>query len=535
MWLRRIALITVCTALIVPLFVTTIPPLLDYPNHLARMAVLAAAGHDTELAHIYAIDWHIAPNLGMDIIVPLLAHIMPLTLAAKMFLALALLLPLLGTVALHDAIFEKRSWWPLASAIVVYNAALLAGFLNFAVGIGLALLGAACWVRLRHDARRQIPAGALIAAALFLVHAFAAGFLFLLIVGFELRDLRQVQNRHALTWRAAKLGLAMLPTALLYFHTRLADDAAISPLTLAKHLWWALAKFDPFHKAIGVAASFLTYDTGSDLLILTAIAAALAALSLARKLAFGWPAAIALALMLAYPFVPGGHADTGWIDTRLPVLAGFLLFAGIMPRRLGRRETAVLGLAFAALIVARLGVITLAWQGQNADLADINAVLVPVNAQDRVLVLTAPETADGIAKEPVRWRFFVDRPSFLHIAAPALLQHKAFYPQLFAETAEQPLRVLPPYDKLADDRVGPPLTTSLWDSEQWAATLHEFPYLANWRQDFDYVLVLAAMRLDRPKNFHRDDLDFIASTKMAALYRVRARAHRAEPLTAQLN
>ena len=219
MWLHRIALIAICTALIVPLFVTTIPPLLDYPNHLARMAVLAAAGRDTDLAQIYAIDWHIVPNLGMDIVVPLLAQIMPLTLAGKIFLSLALILPLLGTVVLHDAIFEKRSWWPLASAIVVYNAALLAGFLNFSVAIGLALLGAACWVRLRHDKRRQISASALIAVALFFVHAFAASFLFLLIAGFKLRELRQEQRRHALSWRAAKLGLAMLPTALLYLHS----------------------------------------------------------------------------------------------------------------------------------------------------------------------------------------------------------------------------------------------------------------------------------------------------------------------------
>ena len=293
--------------------------------------------------------------------------------------------------------------------------------------------------------------------------------------------------------------------------------------------------FDAFHKTIGAAASFFTYETGSDLLILIAVAAALAALSLARKLAFAWPAAIALALMLAYPFVPGVIAGTGWIDTRLPVLAGFLLFAGITPRRLGRRETAVLGLAFAALIIARLGVITLAWQGQNADLANITAVLAPVKAQDRVLVLTAPETAAGPASEPVRWRFFVDQPSFSHVAAPALIQHKAFYPQLFADAAPQPLRARPPYDKLVDDRASPPLTTLLWDREKWPVTLHEFPYLANWRQDFDYVLVLAAMRIDDRRTFHSDDLDFIMGTKMAALYRVRSRERSHEPLTAQLN
>ena len=43
MWMRRIALLAVWTALIIPLYVTTIPPLLDYPNHLARMAALAAS------------------------------------------------------------------------------------------------------------------------------------------------------------------------------------------------------------------------------------------------------------------------------------------------------------------------------------------------------------------------------------------------------------------------------------------------------------------------------------------------------------
>ena len=97
---------------------------------------------------------------------------------------------------------------------------------------------------------------------------------------------------------------------------------------------------------------------------------------------------IAAALMLAYPFVPGLFAEGSWIDVRLPVLAGFLLFAGITPRRLGRRETAVLGLAFAALIVARLAVITLAWQGKNPDLAEITAVKAPVEAQDRAIGLT---------------------------------------------------------------------------------------------------------------------------------------------------
>jgi hypothetical protein len=364
MWLRRIALIAISIALVTPILATASPPLSDYPDHSTGFA--------------------------------LLVQLLPLAVASKTHLALALLLPLLGTVALHDAIFEKRSWWPLASAVVVYNTALLAGFVNFAIGIGLALLGAACWVRLRHRPQQQVTAGAAIAAAIFFINTFGAGFLVLLIASFELREIRLAPSRTPLAPRAAKLALTALPVTILDIAMWLTHSPTSPAIAFAKEWSW-LSSVDLFNEAIGAAASFFTYDTGADLLILIAVAAALAALALAHKLAFAWPAIIAAALMLAYPFVPGLLAEGSWIDIRLPVLAAFLLFAGITPRRLGRRETAVLGLAFAALIVARLGVITLAWQGQNADLAEITAATTPIAAQDR-----APVSKPTAAAAPVR-------------------------------------------------------------------------------------------------------------------------------------
>jgi hypothetical protein len=351
MWSRRIALITISVALIAPIFTTASPPLSDYPDHSTGFA--------------------------------LLVQLLPLAVASKTHLALALLLPLLGTVALHDAIFAKRSWWPLASAIVVYNTALLAGFVNFAIGIGLALLGAACWVRLRQRPRQQVIVGATIAAATFFINTFGAGFLVLLLAGFELREIRSAPESTTLAQRVTKLALTALPVTILDIAMWLAHSATSPAIAFAKEWSW-LSSVDLLNEAIGAAASFFTYDTGADLLILIAVAAALAALALAHKLAVAWPAIIAGALMLAYPFVPGLLAEGSWIDIRLPVLAGFLLFAGITPRRLGRRETAVLGLAFAALIVARLGVITLAWQGQNADLAELVPGTTLADAQNHV-------------------------------------------------------------------------------------------------------------------------------------------------------
>ena len=39
-----------CALLLVPLFLVDVPPQLDYPNHLARMLVLASGAHDPILS-----------------------------------------------------------------------------------------------------------------------------------------------------------------------------------------------------------------------------------------------------------------------------------------------------------------------------------------------------------------------------------------------------------------------------------------------------------------------------------------------------
>jgi hypothetical protein len=338
---RRIALVALIAALVVPLFVTAIPPLLDAPKA-------------------------IAPT---DATIALLANLMPPPVAGKILMALGLLLPLLGTVALHDAIFGNRSWWPLTAALVVYNGAFLAGLFDFTVGIGGAMLGAAAWIRWKDRARLQVAAVVLIACAIFVTHALGLFFLVLLVGSFEVHEVRRTRNVAALVVHSAKLGFAMLPVAFLFVHERFAFNGN-SPIAIARTMWWTLAKFDPLQAAMGAGAGFSTYDTGIDLLILMAVTAAFAALALAEKLSFSWLTAVTGILMLAYLFASGGIAGANWIDTRLPVVAGFLLIAGITPRKLGRRETAVLVLAFAALIVVRIGGIEVAWQSHNTDSAD---------------------------------------------------------------------------------------------------------------------------------------------------------------------
>ena len=56
---------------------SVLPPLFDYPNHLARLGLLTEGGDQ-----FYRVVWAPLPNLAEDLIVPPLARLMPLEVAA---------------------------------------------------------------------------------------------------------------------------------------------------------------------------------------------------------------------------------------------------------------------------------------------------------------------------------------------------------------------------------------------------------------------------------------------------------------------
>ena len=208
------------------------PPLLDYPNHLARATVLAFGGNDPVLSRMYASHWAIIPNLGTDLVLPPLLHVLPIHLAGRVVVGCTILLPVIGTIAYSRATFGTRSAWPLASGLVAYNATLLLGFVNFVAAIGIALLLAAAWIAWRDRASRRVMALAVIGTvALFFCHLMGLVFFYALIAGYELEWIwTHRTERAAMLARiaalvplvAAPLGLYVLsPLALLPSETEL--------------------------------------------------------------------------------------------------------------------------------------------------------------------------------------------------------------------------------------------------------------------------------------------------------------------------
>src|SRR5438876_229590 len=153
----------------IPILAVETLPLLDYPNHLARMRILADQDRSAILRQYYALDWRPIPNLAMDLIVPPLARIMPLAAAGKVFILAIFLLIAGGAALLHRVLFGRWSAWSLLAFLLLYNRILLWGFLNFLFGVGLVLVATALWIGLRdRSARLRLPLAALLATAIYL-------------------------------------------------------------------------------------------------------------------------------------------------------------------------------------------------------------------------------------------------------------------------------------------------------------------------------------------------------------------------------
>jgi hypothetical protein len=523
------AFAAVALILLIPLTLTEMPPLLDYPNHLARMEILAHGADDPALSRIYQADWRILPNIAIDAAMPAVMRFLPLEVTGKIFLAAALLLPLLGVVSLHRAVFRVRALWPLAAALAAYNRLFFTGFMNFLIGAGLALLAATLWED--HKDGRALPRIAVASAAaivIFFCHLIALGFYGLLLASLELARAHRMGRLTLRGFDYRRLGLLAIPFAVpawLYLNAPIsaagADDAH-GVIDWFRHYYWKLAVEPAELKISALAGPFLTYNRWLDA---AALALAIGVIGIARVRHRLRVAAAPLGLMtlflLAYPFTPFFLFGTGWIDQRLPIMAGFLLFAGTLPAFPTARTTNAILVALAVVLVARVAEIGSVWAGRDAQLADFRRTIAPVQPGDRVLVVQAEDNMapSSMAQEPDTTRSMLYNDATMHLPALLVIERKAFWPLLFSANTKQPVKVLPPYSDLALPEGVPPWVEALPSPRP--RNLSSAPYLANWRRDFDWVLLLWPGWTPNGYDLLPEFLRPAAAGNVAALYRIR--------------
>jgi len=507
-WLTVLAL---CLLLLAPLLFADVPPIVDYPNHLARLFILAHAGQDPVLDSIWRPHWAIIPDLGIDLVIPPLMRITTPFVAGKAALALALLVPVAGALAYSRAAFNQRLYWPMTAGLMAYNIVFVLGFINYLISLGGALLAAALWLRLRRRSwLLRAVAGGLCAAALFFIHIFGVAFFALLVVTAELDELRHRPGGEAVGRRLVRSAslLAVTLAVPLYLWSRV-------PAHLSGTLihWGAFAS-----KLFFFAGPFIGYEALPGLPVAAAFYG-LAAWWIAKRKGRVGPGIAAAALVLAgawlaLPFAIGGGT---FLDSRIPVMLGLTLAAGLRPPAMeGRfgRITALSAMAALCLELIPIGVI---WHRHETPVADLRRTISSIPAGSKVLVVSAP-----LDRDSPYWR--APPPGFLalglfrtdyNLGALVALDRRAFWPGLFADPSQQPIAVQPPFDRLAAPGWPPEieaLTLGRSTDPSWPA-----PYLDNWQANFDFVLVLDAGEIPDIANYLPGKLLLRDLTPVAAL------------------
>ncbi len=410
----------------VPFFSTVLPPLFDYPNHLARMHVLSEGGNQ-----FYAVHWEPLPNLAQDLIVPPLAQLMPLDIASRLFLVAIFGLITGGTILLNRVATGVWRMWPLLAFLLLYNRMFLWGFLNYLFGIGVALAGTALWLALERERWwLRTLASSLVALACYLSHIAAFGFYVLVIIGIELSPARgelRVRRWLAIGRRTAIAGAQFAIPAVLflgYWH-----PAAAGGISYAA--FW--------RKADLLFSVFDNYDRAFDIVCFALFLGLIGWLAATRQLRLAPRLGGAVGLVFAaYLLLPSQIYGGSGADHRLPVATFLLLIAASAAKFPNRRTAAAIGVAAAVLLVVRLAVIEYVWlradRIYSADLAGID--MLPRGAK---LAVAYPASAVN----------FVPVPG-VHLAVLAVARRGAFVPTLFANKGQQPIALKPSYDVLAD-------------------------------------------------------------------------------------
>src|SRR6266849_4217578 len=460
--LRRFVLLfaALFAAAAAPVLICDTLPLFDYPNHLARMHILADLARSPDLQRFYAIVGRPVPDLAMDAITPTLAHVMPLVWAGKAFVLLTLFLLVGGVAALHRTLFGVWSAWPCLAFLLLYSRILLWGFLNYLFGLGLGLCATALWIALRHQSPAlRLAVGALAALALFFAHLLAFGLYGVMVMGYEAGQL--LRRRSAPGGAAAALalaGVAFVPALLvLAVATPGALGGAVRYGHLARKLDLLFSVFDNYSRAFDVACFAL-------------FALALIFLFGRRWVRLAPAMSVPLALLaLAYLAMPSQLATGSGADHRIPLLLG-------------------------------LGVVAAVWHGSDQLYASLLPALDGMPAGSRVAVAFPPEALNSEAAP------------LAHFPTLAIIRRDAFVPTLFAFPTQQPVALRPAYRALAD-RLAP--------ERLWAGVVDAAPPLDDGERaalrGYDYVALVGRHPFALPT---QPELERVFAAPRFALFRV---------------
>src|SRR5579872_4470857 len=439
---RLAAAVILAAMLVLPIWIVAFPPLLDYPNHLARAFILTHL-HDPQYSfqQYFRPDWGAYPYLGMDASMAVLARIFPIETAGRVFLSLwVLALPAAAWFFLRQAQPESEAAF-LWSLLIAYNVFFLEGFLNFDLSIAVDLAALAFWLRWLREPNSGRWIAALIAfTASYFTHLLGFALAGVIVIAYLALSRRPVRDW---LWSAA----LAVPGVAFYLHSSRVG------LTANKIV------FHGFDDKLDSLGMFLHgYSPWLDWISLAALAAWFVA-AWWRNSEFRWDkkwtavAVLFFALFWVIPWMWGQESS----DLDIRVLP-FLFVTLLATARVGRRSIALAAIPL-LLFAARTASVAGHFREVQPELAGLARSFDAVPRGALVLPIVEGD------EDPI------ERP-FTHFWAYGVIRRGWFSPYLKDAPGETPMRII--YESYTPDGF-------------WNLVYEEPPDWQQVRNDYEYV------------------------------------------------
>lgn len=487
------ALIAIWLAAAIPFLIVNMPPVMDVPNHLTRIWLLAGGIDSVPLSEMYEARWgQAATNIFIDLIGVGLARVIGIEAVGKVLLLAMFLGPPLAALRLHKKLFGTTGWWALAGVMIVWSTTAVTGLISYQIALAAALVLATALYPLGSLSPRRLAMVALSAAVLLFIHPFGAVFFLALLAGLEIGPRLPARTaRKPMVRRIAILGvICLVPVVLLILF---APHPPSSHGTHQEFMHWQPwdVTLSPTTIGLVLLSPILSYKASLDVLLVLPLFGVIAWAAYRRKLVVhAGLLLVAGVLEIVSPFLPMNIGDGGALVIRFPEMAALMALAGLRPTFSSRRDTAVLASVLALTALVRIGSIGWIWQMRDADFAELKEAASAIPSGASVLLLqqhwseTGPTPLGRLVAGFPSGRCASER----HYASLIVMWRQAFIPSLFTVPGQQPLAVKPAYQGRAVYSTGIPFI-----GDMNTASRREFdPYLENWPQKFDYVLLLNA-------------------------------------------
>jgi hypothetical protein len=381
-WESRPVLLAVVLLTMAPLAYPQIPPLVDLFGHMGRYRVELDLGSSAWLQQYYNFHWAAIGNLGVDLLVLVLAPLVGLEPAVKLIVIAIPPLTALGFLWVAREVHGRIPPTVFFALPFIYGYPFLFGFVNFTLSVAFAFLAFGLWLRLGRLERTRLRGWLMvpISLAVFFTHTYGWGLLGLMCFSAEAVRLH---DRGRSWWRAgleAALHCSVMALPLLIM---LAWRSETHGGSTSGWYEWKL-KWRWIESAL--RDRWKEFDIASLIVVTAVFGYALISrkLALSRNLAFS-----ALVLAISFANLPRIIFGSAYADMRLvPYLMAVGLLAIRFRGRPDRRMAhvlAVLGLLFFATRTAANSVsLAIAANDQQAKLHAIDRM--PIGA--RVITLT---------------------------------------------------------------------------------------------------------------------------------------------------